>query len=155
MTRVFTIVFLIVPLLSNTLVLVVSYLSIFDFAAHPERCYILTGVVAFASLVSLAAFPVSELPLGRAILGSILQAFLLLLIFACFYRDLGLVGAGPVTLPIGFYFSVVTWTTLGYGDLYPTDSMRLVAASGAMLGYVYSGILIGVLVTQFERARGS
>lgn len=41
-----------------------------------------------------------------------------------------------------FYFSTVTWTTLGYGDLQPLDSMRLVAAWEAFFGYIYMGFFI-------------
>lgn len=32
------------------------------------------------------------------------------------------------------YFSVVTWTTLGYGDVVPTPALRPIAALEAMVG---------------------
>jgi Ion channel len=41
------------------------------------------------------------------------------------------------------YFSLVTWTTLGYGDFRPVPNGRLVAASEAVIGYVMMIILIG------------
>lgn len=41
------------------------------------------------------------------------------------------------------YFSMVTWTTLGYGDFKPVPSIRLYAATEALFGYVYLGVLIG------------
>ncbi|WP_417415376.1 ion channel [Hoeflea sp.] len=53
------------------------------------------------------------------------------------------------------YYSIVTWTTLGYGDITPMAHMKLVAASQALVGYGYSGMLIGVatalLLQQNER----
>ena len=44
------------------------------------------------------------------------------------------------------YFSIVTFTTLGYGDLAPRQEYRLVAASQALFGYLFLGLLIGTWV---------
>jgi hypothetical protein len=47
------------------------------------------------------------------------------------------------TLPDAcLYFSIVTWTTLGYGDVVPTDASRMIAASEALVGYIFMAILI-------------
>lgn len=40
------------------------------------------------------------------------------------------------------YFSLVTFTTLGYGDVIPKRSFRLVAASEALLGILLCGLLL-------------
>jgi hypothetical protein len=40
------------------------------------------------------------------------------------------------------YFTLVTFTTLGYGDLQPTQDLRLVAAIQALLGYIFLGLAI-------------
>ncbi|ELS0752567.1 two pore domain potassium channel family protein [Vibrio vulnificus] len=40
------------------------------------------------------------------------------------------------------YFSVITWTTLGYGDISPVGQARFFAATQAMIGYVYMGIVV-------------
>jgi uncharacterized protein YjbI with pentapeptide repeats len=40
------------------------------------------------------------------------------------------------------YFSIVTFTTLGYGDIAPHGYMRLVAASEALVGIFLSGLFI-------------
>ena len=87
--------------------------------------------------------------------GEFLYSFLLIiaimvlniLIFATMYREYGIIEAkdsplihdGVKTL----YFSIVTWTTLGYGDYHPSESIRLHAALEALLGYIYLGIIIG------------
>jgi hypothetical protein len=43
------------------------------------------------------------------------------------------------------YFSIVTWTTLGYGDVRPSLDARLIAASEALIGYVWMAAFIGLL----------
>jgi hypothetical protein len=50
------------------------------------------------------------------------------------------------------YFSVVTWTTLGYGDFRPTPEARIYAASQAVLGYAYIGIFIAKLFYWLSKA---
>lgn len=48
------------------------------------------------------------------------------------------------------YFSLVTITTLGYGDIVPaTDAARLLAATEAFLGQAYIAILVAKLVGQY------
>jgi hypothetical protein len=44
-------------------------------------------------------------------------------------------GTGPQNQPIdGFYFSIITQLTVGYGDVYPSGWLRLVAALQGLLG---------------------
>ena len=78
-----------------------------------------------------------------------LSALLLILItiFAIIYQALGLIdGDAIVTRPLDFlYFSFVTWTTLGYGDLKPSLDSRMFAASEAFLGYLFMGLYIAVI----------
>ena len=50
------------------------------------------------------------------------------------------------------YFTMVTFTTLGYGDFRPDDSLRLIAATQAILGYLFLGLLI-VFVTSWLESR--
>ncbi len=49
------------------------------------------------------------------------------------------------------YFSIVTWTTLGYGDFSPTNDLRLIASIQALLGYLSMGLYIGVIVSTLTR----
>ncbi|MDJ1007519.1 MAG: potassium channel family protein [Paracoccaceae bacterium] len=44
------------------------------------------------------------------------------------------------------YFSIVTFTTLGYGDFQPVPRMRLIASIQAILGYAFLGLLVGLLI---------
>lgn len=50
-----------------------------------------------------------------------------------------------------FYFSIVTWTTLGYGDFSPVENLRLVTAAEAFIGYIYMAILIGLLLNTSQK----
>jgi len=45
-----------------------------------------------------------------------------------------------------FYFSITTWTTLGYGDFAPVENLRIVASFEALMGYFYMAILVGLLL---------
>ena len=76
---------------------------------------------------------------------------------AVYYMQLGLLqtGTGLVFYPSlrdALYFSVVTFTTLGYGDMAPREAYRLVAAFQAIQGYVFLGAFVGTLVAVFNVA---
>jgi hypothetical protein len=47
-----------------------------------------------------------------------------------------LVGLETVTLLDYVYFSAITYTTLGYGDLFPTGPIRFITGSEALLGFM-------------------
>jgi hypothetical protein len=49
------------------------------------------------------------------------------------------------------YFSVVTWTTLGYGDFVPTPELRSFAAEEALTGYVSLGLFVVGLISWIGR----
>jgi Ion channel len=53
--------------------------------------------------------------------------------------------------PTALYFTIVTWTTLGYGDVLPVNQWtRAVAAGEALTGYFIMAMLIAALVAQFD-----
>lgn len=46
-----------------------------------------------------------------------------------------------------FYFSTVTFTTLGYGDITPVDqSVRFLAAEEAIIGVIFIGVIVAVAI---------
>lgn len=45
------------------------------------------------------------------------------------------------------YFSIVTFTTLGYGDFAPDPPYRLIAALRGIYGYIFLGTLVGMMTT--------
>ena len=78
---------------------------------------------------------------------TILNLGLVVLAFAWVYRMIGITdntpGGGGVThdFATAVYYSIVTFTTLGYGDFYPRGPGRVLAAMEAVLGYLILGIL--------------
>jgi hypothetical protein len=78
--------------------------------------------------------------------------FLLIGYFALVYKNFGTIppgqtGTEQLNWLDSLYFSVVTWTTLGYGDFRPgTDTVKLFVMTEALLGYVYMGMLIGKIL---------
>jgi hypothetical protein len=80
----------------------------------------------------------------------------MILLFANIYRWLGL--NDPLrhnhyhtTIWDAIYFSIITWTTVGYGDLTPALQSRSTAAFEAITGYVVMGLVISVLVIMAQR----
>ncbi|WP_321367660.1 potassium channel family protein [uncultured Desulfuromusa sp.] len=49
------------------------------------------------------------------------------------------------------YFSIVTFTTLGYGDFSPSHASKFIAASEALVGYITMGIFIGLIFAFFNK----
>jgi len=70
--------------------------------------------------------------------------------------DSGLVGSGPLQLLDAVYFSVATFTTVGYGDLAPVGPIRLLAGTEALTGFVliaWSASFTYLEMEQFWSAR--
>ena len=90
------------------------------------------------------------------LLAYIALQFNIIAIYAMIYARIGLFdGSGALLqdLGTGFYFSLVTWTTLGYGDLQPPPNLRLIASSEAILGYISMGVLVALLMQWLTAAR--
>ena len=79
-----------------------------------------------------------------------------ILMHAAYYSEIGLVMSadGKQFYPNwkdALHFSVVTFTTLGYGDMAPREEYRLAAAFQAIYGYLSLGTLAGMAVALFNR----
>jgi hypothetical protein len=56
----------------------------------------------------------------------------------------------------GFYFSFITLSTVGYGDITPVSRVaRLLAAMEAMTGLLYVAVLIARLVSLYSKAKSN
>ena len=68
-----------------------------------------------------------------------------ILFFAIIYWKSGLISSNQL-VSISFfdaiYFSITTWTTLGYGDFSPPEHLRLITSLQAILGYLGMGVSI-------------
>jgi len=149
------------------LVAVSELLSIF-FPQFRGFQAVTTICVAFIApfLIIYSATRSSPHQTGHVLLTLFFAMVLLLLSYANIYQVSGLVidsTAKPEPRPIttfqdAVYFSVVTWTTLGYGDLQPQGRCRFVAATEALAGYIFLGTFIAVLfrfLTNTKRAKGT
>jgi hypothetical protein len=84
----------------------------------------------------------------RELLLSLVNVLLLIAAFAAIYRTIGIEDAsgsgGPVetrSYADTAYYSVVTFTTLGYGDYQPKGAAKIMACLQAFVGYLVLGIL--------------
>jgi Ion channel len=136
------------PLMINVAIAAVAFFfkpSAFD--DWPLLCYLTAAGATVFAAVPLVAFCINDVEPRLALFILIAQAVALILIFAGIYRGYGLVHAqtnSPLDWMTGLYFSIVTWTTLGYGDLLPKDQIRLLAAWQALLGYIFLGFIVGI-----------
>jgi hypothetical protein len=75
--------------------------------------------------------------------------------FASLYETLGIKDSGNGQAIYDrvscLYFSIASWTTLGYGDVFPTLEGRLYAASESLVGYVAMALLMVSLWSLFNR----
>ncbi len=51
------------------------------------------------------------------------------------------------------YYSIVTFTTLGYGDFQPRPEFRLIAASQAFLGFTFVPVMISEFISLADKFR--
>jgi hypothetical protein len=82
---------------------------------------------------------------GQALRYAFILLVLVIFSFAFLYSELGLASSRGVRTHdfwICLYFSVETFTTLGYGDFVPTNASRPVAALEALCGYVLLGLTV-------------
>ncbi len=71
----------------------------------------------------------------------IIGMFAIISLFALVYVKAGLHQDFSTSL----YFSLVTWTTLGYGDYSPDEATRFYAAFEALIGYLFMGLFVSLL----------
>lgn len=112
--------------------------------------YLAMIVLSFVATVLLAmGGRRNQLKSSVVLLGLSAQIFSNIVLFALFYSRVGLKDTGPfLDLATSLYFSIVTWTTLGYGDLQPSAHYRLIAACQALLGYCYMAMFTAVAIVR-------
>jgi voltage-gated potassium channel len=119
---------------------------------------LLVGAAPIAIATSILRRRVIDL---RTVLGALCIYVLLGLLWAFVYTAIGTINAPsffaqqphPTTSQY-VYFSFVTQTTVGYGDLTPAHSLgRALAALEALLGQIYLVTVVAVLVSNLLPAR--
>ncbi|WP_170425886.1 potassium channel family protein [Ruegeria arenilitoris] len=114
------------------------------------------SVVLFIWIVSQSWFYMTQVTSPRRLLllmgVSFIQVvpFLFAAVYGAFgYHDNCVIGAnGPGDI---LYFSYVTFTTVGYGDMSPTGLCRGLAVSEAVTGYILLGLFVAAAVALYAR----
>ena len=141
-----------VPFWTNAfLALAAFYLTPQDFTQNAIYCYWTAAIACGAAMTSLIGFLVNDIGPRRTLFAILGQSPVLIVTFAGIYRGQGLISncaSEPVVLlndaATPLYFSIVTWTTVGYGDFVATEAIRLVAALEAVIGYGFFGMAVGL-----------
>ena len=87
----------------------------------------------------------------------LMASALIILLCAFFYASPGMLASRATltqqSLLQGLYFSVITFTTLGYGDLYPAAGglCRFVAMAEAVAGASLIALFVVCLAKRFSR----
>lgn len=78
--------------------------------------------------------------------------FLFAAVYGAFgYSEHCIVGAAAPSDML--YFSYVTFTTVGYGDLHPTGVCRGIAMAEAVTGYILLGLFVAAAIASYSRRR--
>ena len=146
-----TLYHIVLPLGANSLLAFGAFVFFSDvFSGRVILCYLTALVATATALWSLVGFIVFDLGPVRTTGTLALQALALVIVFAGIYRGFGLHGHNTVEASTALYFSMVTWTTLGYGDFQPARELQLLAAGQATLGYVFLGLFVGMILASFN-----
>jgi hypothetical protein len=113
--------------------------------------------------ISVLGFLIYDMRRAKEVLDRALASVALLLLlpisivgFALLYQEIGLVEGDDVpvtTFADSLYFSIITWTTVGYGDIKPSPRARLWAAAESFYGYVLMAFLIAQIISWLDAAR--
>jgi hypothetical protein len=105
--------------------------------------------------LSATGFVQATLLLSRLATWVILGHLAAILIWGGFYAWHGIVPSAE----LGFYFSAVTYATIGYGDIVPPESWRLLAAMEGLTGILMctwsGGFFFAVVSRMYLPAAGS
>lgn len=135
--------------------------TVFAGEANLYFCYKVAEATCAATLANLIAFALLRLGPKKTLLFIFLQSIAVIFAFAGIYQGHGLAGTIPMSPAemakdpnfTSLYFSIVTWTTVGYGDFVAPPDIRMVAAFEALLGYFTFGMLVGLLTAVAADAR--
>jgi len=117
------------------------------------KFFILSFSIKFLFLLFNALNSSSKVSLALQLFKLFLCSLIFISGFAMFYQNEGILRPDQTLTNIGkdcLYFSIVTWTTLGYGDFQPTEGARVFAGIQAMLGTFFTPLYLVVVIKQLE-----
>lgn len=111
-------------------------------------------VVAYADLLR-SMFSASKRHTGREVFLNFLLIAFLVAVFGKIYTYSGLHLASDPEAALTeidyIYFSVVTWTTLGFGDILPTEVSKVLVIAQVMIGFLMNSIFVAAVITLFTK----
>lgn len=126
----------------------------------------LSGLLAIAGAVVVTRGVVGGIRVERrvtlhSVMGALTVYLLAGLIFAFAYSVMGAIAGAPVLSHIGqdkhaeeVYFSFITMTTVGYGDIAPTTAAaRMTSVLEALFGQLYLVTIVAVIVSNVAPRR--
>ena len=115
-------------------------------------CVVLLSVCAF-NILALVCVYFSSAERGIRVLPVFLYCAMMIVLFGCAYGVTGIVDSNSnfcFKFLNCLYFSVVCWTTLGFGDFVPAPYSRGFAAVEALFGYMSVGIVVAITLDYFS-----
>lgn len=89
---------------------------------------------------------------GRLIGGVVLLMFFVIVVEISVWAATYLLAGAIEEVETALYFSTVTFTTLGYGDILLSEKWRLLAAFEAVTGIIMFGLTTALLIAVVQRA---
>ena len=136
------------------------YFIIPDFTASDLGTWIqlIVGMVLFVVILGwqVKRIRTADIPELRAIEVLAFALALFLVLFAGIYLSLSASDPGNFSEPLSrissLYFTVVTFGTVGFGDITPTSDLgRLVASAQVILDLVFIGLIVRVILGASKR----
>jgi voltage-gated potassium channel len=113
-----------------------------------------TVVLILFVFITLIKFTLPQWIVSLYLIDTFLQTNLL---YANLYKkfvDLLISNHPPISKIDLLYYSITTFTTTGYGDIYPIGNItKVLAASEMVVGYLFSTIIIALFVSNLLKMR--
>ena len=119
-----------------------------DGGRSPVLAYIVALTAFGATVATFLNFFNTKISFQRGLISIFIVGVLSVFAYANCYHAFALIEGGElveIDFLTALYFSIVTLTTLGYGDFAPAESLRLMAALQAILGYLYLGTVVAIM----------
>jgi len=120
-----------------------------------------TAMMCVYALVILVRAARSASAVDSTVISGVLSVYLLLALVFASVHALGSIvsthylAGGPATTPELLYFSIITITTVGYGDLVPGNHLAQgISAVEALSGQLYLASIVALVVGRYRGARG-
>jgi hypothetical protein len=126
----------------------------FYFLNHPVGWQVLGFMLP--SLISSIFLLYSAIPrhliFSAVMLGVILRGYFALLYLIIEVHPARSYVSGITSIEDAYYFSITTYTTIGYGDFTPTEWCRALTSFQALLGLFTIGVFPALIISELRRS---